>query len=99
MSAEQKTKCTCDEPREVNAHRANGAPVVLWACPTHGNLFEDRESEITLTPLQQEVLLTILRENRAGRSPTTDDISWMVNRTVMSVERAMAVLVSLNFIQ
>jgi hypothetical protein len=94
----RKIRCTCDGTHEVNGHRA-GMPVALWTCPIHGRLFEERASEITLTPFQEQVLATVSSEHKAGRLPSVDDLSWLVNRTVASVDRAMSVLKALNFIE
>lgn len=93
------TKCTCSEHREVNAHRGDGTPIALWDCPVHGNVFEERQSDITLTPLQEEVLKVIYREREAGRAPSADEISRITNRSPVSVEKAMAVLQAINFIK
>jgi hypothetical protein len=92
-------KCVCDKNLKISGYRSNGQPVALWTCPVHGNVFEDRLSEIALTDFQREVLQVISTEHKAGRSPSADDISWVVNRTVISVKRAMAVLQAIDFIE
>ena len=94
----RKIRCTCEDTHEVNGHRA-GTPVALWTCPIHGGLFEERASEITLTPFQEQVLAVVNREYRAGRSPSVDDLSWLLNRTTASTDRAISVLKALNFIE
>lgn len=99
MRTAKQPACNCNKSLKANGHRNNGQPIALWTCPIHGNVFEEHSSGVDLTDFQQQVLKIISDEHKAGRSPTADDISWKVNRTVMSVERAMAVLKAVNFIE
>ncbi len=99
MTTKKQSECNCDQNLKINGQRENGQPIALWTCPMHGNVFEERLSEIALTDFQRDVLRIISEEHKAGRSPTADDISWRVNRTIISVEKAMAVLRAINFIE
>lgn len=90
--------CVCNQSRKANGVRA-GTPVALWACPEHGHVFEEVPLGITLTPFQEEVLVTIKREHDAGRSPSVDDLSRLLNRTTASIGRAMSVLQAVGFIE
>lgn len=92
-------RCNCDHHHEVNGHKSDGTAIKLWTCPAHGNLFEESAMDISLTPFQEEVLQIISAENKAGRSPTAEELSWKVNRTVRAVRQAMAVLQAVNFIE
>lgn len=95
----QKKRCNCDDRRKVNAHRSDGRPVALWTCPIHGNVFEDRNSEILLTELQEGVLKMLSDGYKSGNPPTVDEMSKALNRPINSVEMAISVLQTLNFIE
>jgi hypothetical protein len=95
----RKPNCICDSGLPVNAYRANGQPIAIWTCPEHGNVFEDRASSITLTPFQRDVLQAISDEYKAGRSASSEAVSWIVNRTVGAVEKEMIYLRAINFIE
>ena len=92
-------ECNCRERRIATNQRLNGQPVALWTCPVHGNVFEEKSSDIILTECQEDVLKTFSSEHKVGRPATADDVSRITNRTIVSVERAMAVLQALNFIE
>lgn len=93
----RQPKCNCDEDRKINAHRGN-MPVILWTCPVHGNLFEERPAGIVLTKWQEKVLALITEGKLQGSILTADDISKITNRTRVASERAMGELQQLNYI-
>lgn len=99
MDRKVRGVCNCDNRQKVNAHRSDGRPVALWTCPVHGNVFEDRNSEILLTELQEGVLRMLSDGNKAGKLPSVDEMSRYLNRPIKSVEMAISVLQSVGFIE
>jgi hypothetical protein len=92
-------KCTCDDHHNVNGHRGDGMPVAMWACPQHGNLFEEVPLGISLTHEQNEVLRVLKEENDAGRPADADAVSKILNYSTWRTKRAFAVLQSIGFIE
>jgi hypothetical protein len=62
-------------------------------------VFEDRNSEILLTELQEGTLKLLSEGYKSGRPPTIDEISLALNRPAKSVEMAISVLQSIGFIE
>lgn len=89
--------CNCGNRHIVNGHRRSGAFIAMWKCPEHGNVFDERKSDVTLTDIQERVLNIIKRRGGAGNI-TTDEVSRTMNLSMAVTERAIAVLSAAGYI-
>lgn len=95
----EKTRgvCNCNARHVVNGHRRSGSPVSLWHCPEHGRMFEDQNSDVTMTDIQKRVLAIIKRRGGSG-NVTTDDVSRITNFSMRTTQRAIDALAAAGYL-
>lgn len=78
-------KCNCNESHKANASRA-GRPISLWACPIHGNVWDEPSPDAALSSVQRMVLDSV---KKLGIKATVDDLSRDTNLSMFSTQRAV----------